>query len=132
MAFSGDPTKGIDISFSPSLHQYIQLMTGDNCQNLSQECFDSLEVAIADVSNTLDTRQLGAGVLLGSLAAGIVGILLGLFHLSKTDPMGLHLPPAQVSWITDMATASTIAVITATDAPAVTVTQHPTGIAPTT
>lgn len=121
------PSDGIDVYLSKDLLKTVQDTINTKCGSLSDpKCQQSVEQVLRSNYVDLQERQLGALVALSALVVGFISIVApALYKDTKTIPVPIHIPAAQLSQMTAIGSATAIAVATGSDRPYVTVPQTP-------
>lgn len=127
------PDGGVDVILSKDLQANLNTVIDNNCKTIDNGCIESVRSSLISPETELESRQLVAAAAYG------VGALIGLVSLTiplwedrnHGIPAALHIPQAHISPAVSAASAATMAAMTDTGAPFVTVTPRP-NITPTT
>jgi hypothetical protein len=128
---NGIPEQGMDFFLGPDLQASLKETIDGVCADgkFSKECIQELSVALdQDYQFAIESRQVGAGLLLGAYTAAMVSFAISLFGRPQPQLLHVHLPASDISQIQSLA-GTTVVIATAatvTDtANYITVTQTP-------
>jgi hypothetical protein len=121
------PNGGVDVLLSEELRTNIQKSIDDNCNTINPQCVDSVRGLLVNPHTELESRQL-AEVVVG--VAGLIALVSLTIPLwedrNQGVPVALHMPPAQLEAAGSAANAATMAAVTGSGAPFITIVATPT------
>lgn len=95
-----------------------------NCNNIDTQCVNGIRDLMVNPRTELESRQLAAA---GAALFALIALAIPWLAKSQNEevPLALHIPASQMDPAVSAAQASTIAAITKTDAPYITITPKP-------
>jgi hypothetical protein len=123
---AADASGGVDVVFSEDLRTNMKSAIDNNCKDINTQCIDSVNDLLINPHTELETRQ-AIIILAGAEVFAFIAVIIPMLSKDRDDgvPVALHLPSGQLAPAASAAQASTIAVITKSAAPAVTITRKP-------
>lgn len=134
------PDEGINVFLSPEVRDRIKSAISTNCQEVTNDCVQSVKDVISSPNTELQARFIITAGAVGAIIAGVVEVfawitsIVAVYFTFLGDvskgvgvppfPEYVHIPPSQVSQLTSVA-AATVTVVMANDAPTVTITPKP-------
>jgi hypothetical protein len=114
---------------SEELRTNMQKAIDADCKSIDSKCIDSVKKLLVNPRTELESRQ--AVVAIAGLIA-LVSLTIPLWEdKNQGVPVALHMPPAQLESASSAANAATVAAITNSGAPFVTIVATPTAPVPT-
>jgi hypothetical protein len=120
---AADMNGGVDVVFSEELRTNIKTAIDSNCKDINAQCVDSVNSLLVNPHTELESRQ--AIVLAGAGMFAFIAMVIPMLNKDRNEgvPVVLHMPSGQLGPAASAAKASTIAFITNSAAPAVTITR---------
>lgn len=96
----------------------------NNCKNVDSQCVESIKKLLVNPHTELESRQLVAA---GAGLFALLALAIPLYEKERSQgvPVAIHIPSAQINPAASAAQASTIAAITGSGSPLITITQKP-------
>lgn len=118
------PNEGVDVILSEELRANIEKAVTSNCKNIDSQCVDSIESLLNSPQTELEARQILAA---GAGLFALLALAIPLYEKERSQgvPVALHVPSAQLDPAVSAARASTIAVVTGSGSPIITITPRP-------
>ncbi|KAJ4364159.1 hypothetical protein N0V83_009614 [Neocucurbitaria cava] len=119
-----NPNDGVDIVLSDELRANIDKAIADSCKNVDSQCVESIKNLLVNPHTELEARQLVAA---GAGLFALLALAIPLYEKERSQgvPVAIHIPSAQIDPAASAAQASTIAAITGSGSPLITITQKP-------
>jgi hypothetical protein len=112
------------VILSEELRTNIQKAIDGDCKSIDSKCIDSVKSLLVNPHTELESRQVLA-VMAGLIA--LVSLTIPLWEdKNQGVPVALHMPPAQLDSAASAANAATMAAVTNSGAPFVTIVATPT------
>ncbi|KAF1917522.1 hypothetical protein BDU57DRAFT_537190 [Ampelomyces quisqualis] len=115
---------GVDVVLSEELRAKVQKAVDSDCNTINAQCVESVRTLLINPRTELESRSLVA------FAAGAIALIsLAIPWWGKQNqgvPVALHMPSAQLGSAASAANAATVAAVTGSGVPFVTITSTPT------
>lgn len=126
------PSGGVDVILSQDLQANLKSVLESNCKTIDNGCIESVRNSLVNPKTELESRQLVVAAVYG------VGAFIGLISLTiplwedrnHGIPAALHIPQSQIGPAASAASAATMAAVTDSGTPFITITPRP-NITPT-
>jgi hypothetical protein len=125
---AASPKDGVDVVLSEELRSNIQKAVDSNCKNIDTQCTESIKSLLINQDTRLESRQADKAVVAGAALFGLLSFVIAMLRKGDNQPAVpgvLHVPAAQMAPAASAARAATIAAITKSGAPIVTLTPKP-------
>ncbi|KAH3995359.1 hypothetical protein HBI70_178250 [Parastagonospora nodorum] len=121
---AASPKGGLDVLLSEELRANVKKAFDSNCKSIDDQCIGSVKELLINPQTQLESRQVGQVAAAVAAVILLAAVLLPVLEKDRTQgiPVALHIPSAQLDLAVSVAATATIAVITASGTPFVTVT----------
>ncbi|KAH7408683.1 hypothetical protein DE146DRAFT_786096 [Phaeosphaeria sp. MPI-PUGE-AT-0046c] len=117
---------GVDVVLSQDLQATMKTVLDNNCITIDNGCIDSVRNLLVSPQTELESRQAVAVVYAVGALIGLVSLTIPLWEERNHGvPAALHIPQAQIGPAASAASAATMAAVTESGAPFVTITPRP-------
>lgn len=128
---SASPAGGVDVVLSQDLQANLKTVLDSNCKTIDSDCIYNIRSFLVNPRTELESRQAVAFMYGVGALIGLISLTIPLWEERNHGvPVALHIPQAQIDPAASAASAATMAAVSDSGAPFVTITPRP-NITPT-